>query len=599
MRTTKSLLVVLMTLLATPLLLAAPTVLQNVYARQSLTLNGSWNYIVDPLDNGYYNYRMQVNHGGFGRNQQPRNPSELVEYSFETAPVLRVPGDWNTQDDRFFFYEGSMWFKKDFNYEPNQGRRQFLYFGAVNYLCNVYLNGRYLGEHVGGFTPFSFDVTDKLVKGKNFVVVRVNNTRHAEDVPTVNFDWWNYGGITRDVMLVDVPTVFVDDYSLRLAKGAYDKLEGSVTLNEAKAGETVTFSLPELKLTTTVTTDADGKASFTLPVKKLKLWSPETPTLYDLKVTHNGETLNDRLGFRQIETAGKEIRLNGQKVFLKGISIHEEAPFRQGRAYTREEASVLLGWAKEMGCNFVRLAHYPHNEHMVRVAEEMGLMVWSEIPVYWTIAWTNPATYTNAANQLTDMIDRDHNRCAIVIWSIANETPHSDARKAFLGKLAGLARSKDNSRLISMAMEVTGGSGNVSKVHDDMNEFVDIVSFNQYLGWYSGTPDICKTRTFDIPYDKPVFISEFGGGALQGFHGDANARFTEEYQELLYTNTMEMLDKIDGFSGCSPWILVDFHSPRRQLPNIQDFFNRKGLISDRGIKKKAFFVLRDYYNNKK
>jgi len=599
MRTTKSLLVVLMTLLATPLLLAAPTVLQNVYARQSLTLNGSWNYIVDPLDNGYYNYRMQVNHGGFGRNQQARNPSELVEYNFETAPVLRVPGDWNTQDDRFFFYEGSMWFKKDFNYEPNQGRRQFLYFGAVNYLCNVYLNGRYLGEHVGGFTPFSFDVTDKLVKGKNFVVVRVNNTRHAEDVPTVNFDWWNYGGITRDVMLVDVPTVYVDDYSLRLAKGAYDKLEGSVTLNEAKAGETVTFSLPELKLTTTVTTDADGKASFTLPVKKLKLWSPETPTLYDLKVTHNGETINDRLGFRQIETAGKEIRLNGQKVFLKGISIHEEAPFRQGRAYTREEAGVLLGWAKEMGCNFVRLAHYPHNEHMVRVAEEMGLMVWSEIPVYWTIAWTNPATYTNAANQLTDMIDRDHNRCAIVIWSIANETPHSDARKAFLSKLAGLARSKDNSRLISMAMEVTGGSGNVSKVHDDMNEFVDIVSFNQYLGWYNGSPDICKTRTFDIPYDKPVFISEFGGGALQGFHGDANARFTEEYQELLYTNTMEMLDKIDGFSGCSPWILVDFHSPRRQLPNVQDFFNRKGLISDRGIRKKAFYVMQQYYNTKK
>jgi len=492
-----------------------------------------------------------------------------------------------------------MWFKKDFNYEPNQGRRQFLYFGAVNYLCNVYLNGRYLGEHVGGFTPFSFDVTDKLVKGKNFVVVRVNNTRHAEDVPTVNFDWWNYGGITRDVMLVDVPTVFVDDYSLRLAKGVYDKLEGSVTLNEAKAGETVTFSLPELKLTTTVTTDADGKASFTLPVKKLKLWSPETPTLYDLKVTHNGETINDRLGFRQIETAGKEIRLNGQKVFLKGISIHEEAPFRQGRAYTREEAGVLLGWAKEMGCNFVRLAHYPHNEHMVRVAEEMGLMVWSEIPVYWTIAWTNPATYTNAANQLTDMIDRDHNRCAIVIWSIANETPHSDARKAFLSKLAGLARSKDNSRLISMAMEVTGGSGNVSKVHDDMNEFVDIVSFNQYLGWYNGSPDICKTRTFDIPYDKPVFISEFGGGALQGFHGDANARFTEEYQELLYVNTMEMLDKIDGFSGCSPWILVDFHSPRRQLPNIQDFFNRKGLISDRGIRKKAFYVMQRYYNTKK
>ena len=359
MQTKKFILAVLLTVLSGPMLLAAPTVLQNVYARTTTSLNGSWNYIVDPFDNGYYNYRMAVNHGGFGTNQQAKSPSELVEYNFETSPVLRVPGDWNTQEDRFFFYEGSMWFKKDFNYEPAAGRRQFLYFGAVNYLCNVYLNGKYLGEHVGGFTPFSFDVTGKVKPGKNFVVIRVNNTRHAEDVPTVNFDWWNYGGITRDVMVVDVPTVFVDDYSLRLAKGSYEMLEGSVKLNEAKAGESVTVSIPELKLTTTVTTDADGKASFSLAVKKLKLWSPETPTLYAVQVSHNGETLKDRIGFRQIETVGKEIRLNGKKVFFKGISIHEEAPFRQGRAYSKEEASILLGWAKELGCNFVRLAHYP------------------------------------------------------------------------------------------------------------------------------------------------------------------------------------------------------------------------------------------------
>jgi beta-glucuronidase len=598
MRTKPFVLAVLLAVLSGLMLQAAPTVLQNVYARTSINLNGSWNYIVDPFDNGFYNYRMAVNHGGFGTNQQAKSPSELVEYNFETSPVLRVPGDWNTQSDQFFYYEGSMWFKKDFTYEPAAGRRQFLYFGAANYLCNVYLNGKYLGEHIGGFTPFSFDVTGKVKPGKNFVVVRVNNTRHAEDVPTVNFDWWNYGGITRDVLLVDVPTVFVDDYSLKLAKGSYDKLEGSVKLNEAKAGESVTFSLPELKLTTTVTTDAEGKASFSLPVKKLKLWSPESPSLYNLQVTHNGEILNDRVGFRQIETVGKEIRLNGKKVFLKGISIHEEAPFRQGRAYSKEDAAVLLGWAKEMGCNFVRLAHYPHNEHMVRMAEEMGLMVWSEIPVYWTIAWTNPGTYTNAAKQLEDMIDRDHNRCAIVVWSIANETPHSEARKTFLGKLAGLARSKDNSRLISMAMEVSDGGRDVSKVQDEMNEYVDIVSFNEYMGWYSGTPEICKNRTFTIPYDKPVFVSEFGGGALQGMHGDSTARFTEEYQEWMYRNNLEMLDKIDGFAGCSPWILMDFRSPRRQLPNVQDFFNRKGLISERGIKKKAFYVLRDYYNSK-
>ena len=197
------------------------------------------------------------------------------------------------------------------------------------------------------------------------------------------------------------------------------------------------------------------------------------------------------------------------------------------------------------------------------------------------------------------MIDRDHNRCAVVIWSIANETPHSDVRKEFLAKLAQLAREKDNSRLISMAMEVTGESATLSKVNDPMNEYVDIVSFNQYLGWYGGNLESPKTRNFEIPYNKPVFISEFGAGALQGMHGDKTERFTEEYQEELYKNTLEMLDRIDGFAGTSPWILVDFHSPRRQLAGVQDFFNRKGLISDDGIKKKAYWTLKNFYENKK
>ena len=131
-----------------------------------------------------------------------------------------------------------------------------------------------------------------------------------------------------------------------------------------------------------------------------------------------------------------------------------------------------------------------------------------------------------------------------------------------------------------------------------MSKYVDIISFNQYLGWYGGTPADCLTRTYDIPYDKPVFISEWGGGALYGYHGDDATRFTEEYQNLIYKNTAVMLDKIDGLVGCSPWILMDFRSPRRQLPNIQDFFNRKGIISERGQRKMAFYTLQEYYSRK-
>ncbi|MDR1652903.1 MAG: beta-glucuronidase, partial [Prevotellaceae bacterium] len=451
-------------------------------------------------------------------------------------------------------------------------------------------------------TPFNFDVTEVLKDGANFVVVKADNKRHKDNVPTVNMDWWNYGGITRDVLLVALPDTCIADYLVQLHKGRYDAVSGFVQISrggfEPSPNQSVTLEIPELKILKQFTTDENGKVSFEIKAKPV-LWSPENPKLYDVIISSNNEKITDKIGFRNIETVGKEIRLNGKKVFLRGISIHEEAPFRQGRAATREDARTLLNWAKELGCNYVRLAHYPHNEFMVRAAEEMGFMVWSEIPVYWTISWENEATYQNAERQLNDMIFRDKNRCAIVIWSIANETPHSDARDKFLGNLAKFARSKDNSRLISMAMEVTSAKNNINELNDNMNEYVDVASFNQYVGWYRGTNDDARKFTWHIPYDKPVIISEFGGGALYGLHGSKTERWTEEYQEELYIRNLEMIDKIDGLSGLSPWILVDFYSPRRALTGIQDYFNRKGLVSSSGNKKKAFFIMQEYYKNKK
>jgi beta-glucuronidase len=161
-------------------------------------------------------------------------------------------------------------------------------------------------------------------------------------------------------------------------------------------GVKIQIRIPELKITQTLTTDEQGKAAFACKAKP-QLWSPENPKLYAVEVRYGSEVLEDKIGFRQIETKGKSLLLNGKQTFLRGISIHEEAPYRQGRVYSKEESLLLLNWAKELGCNFVRLAHYPHNEHMVRAAEEMGLMVWSEIPVYWTIHWDNPDTYHSAS----------------------------------------------------------------------------------------------------------------------------------------------------------------------------------------------------------
>jgi beta-glucuronidase len=315
-------------------------------------------------------------------------------------------------------------------------------------------------------------------------------------------------------------------------------------------------------------------------------------------VSSGTDRVAEQIGFRSIEVRGTDILLNGRPVFLRGVSIHEEDPLRGGRAGSEEEARMLLTWAKELNCNFVRLAHYPHSEYMARIADQMGIMVWEEIPVYWTILWDNLATLENAQNQLTELIERDKNRASVIVWSVANETPISAVRNQFLETLIGLARSLDDTRLVSAAMEVHGttSDSDVRVVDDPLGEFTDMVSFNEYVGWYDGLPDKCGRIKWSIKYQKPVVISEFGGGALQGFHADRLTRFSEEYQEDLYRQTLPMLQKIPQFRGVTPWILCDFRSPRRLLPNIQDGWNRKGLIGENGIKKKAFDVLKAFYD---
>jgi len=310
------------------------------------------------------------------------------------------------------------------------------------------------------------------------------------------------------------------------------------------------------------------------------------------------EVLNDEIGFRTIETRGKQILLNGKPIFLRGICSHEETAYTNHRCTTAEDADTLISWAKDLGCNFMRLAHYQHNENAIRECERQGIMVWEELPCYWTIDWENPATYACAERQLTEMILRDRNRANVIIWSVANETPHSEARDKFLAGLAQHVRSLDNTRLVSMAMEVLGASNYLNRLNDNMNKYVDVVSFNQYIGWYRDVNDAPKMK-WEIPYDKPVIISEFGGGAVAGKHGDKGQRWTEEFQERLYEENLAMLDKIEGLSGTTPWVLKDFRSPRRPHPVLQDDFNRKGLVSDQGKRKKAFYVVQKWYAEKK
>ena len=395
-------------------------------------------------------------------------------------------------------------------------------------------------------------------------------------------------------MLVETPETHIEETFVRLDQKDPSQIVAEVVLSDEASGVPVEFSIPELDVTVSQETSQEGRALFRVAAAPER-WSPSNPRIYEVVVSTPHETLRDRIGFRTIETRGTEILLNGEPEFLRGISIHEEAPFGRGRMWNAEDAHTVLQWAKDLGCNYVRLAHYPHNEFMVREAERMGLLVWAEIPVYWTIHWDNPETLALATDQLDAMIRRDRNRACVILWSVANETPVSEARNTFLWSLVDHGRSLDDSRLFTAAMERGYTDPETILIDDPLGESLDVLGCNEYLGWYDGPPDKCDDVTWTCIYDKPVIMSELGGGALLGHHGADDHRWTEEYQDSVYHHQTEMLDRIPFLAGMSPWILYDFRSPRRLLPEIQDGWNRKGLLSENGEPKAAFETLRTYY----
>ncbi|MBV9341528.1 MAG: beta galactosidase jelly roll domain-containing protein [Acidobacteria bacterium] len=560
-------------------------------SRAAISLDGVWSVIVDPYESGLA--------GRYFENAKPKARSELFEYDFDHSAKLRVPGDWNTQRESLLFYEGPLWYQRYFPYHKRPGVRTFLYFGAANYAARVWLNGAKLGEHVGGFTAFNFEVSEQIVEGENSLVVEVDNTRRGDAVPAGHTDWWNYGGLTRPVRLLEVPEMFVKTYVVQLARGRSDLIEGFVELAGAKAGTAVRVAIPEIGVHQTVVVDGSGRAALRVPAR-VELWSPEKPRLYRVLIAAGEDNIADEIGFRTIETRGTAILLNGHQVFLRGISLHEEAPFRSGRAFSPEDDGTLLTWARELGCNFVRLAHYPHNEDMVRLADRLGLLVWEEVPVYWDLDWQNPSVLQEAKLELRDMVARDQNRAAIVFWSLSNETPVSAARNDFLRTLAAYARTLDGTRLITSASDKSEAvDSQTMALNDPLGELLDVIGLNEYIGWYGKRrPEDATELRWRFAYSKPVIISEFGGDALYGMHADQETRFSEEYQANLYRRQLEMLSRIPQLAGMSPWLLMDFRSPRRNLPGIQDSYNRKGLISDRGQRKQAFYILQDFYRTK-
>lgn len=598
--------------------------LQNARGRERTSLDGVWQAVIDPYNRGEL--------GGLAaRAVEPGTPSDLAEFSYQNGLTLEVPGDWNTQDPRLVFYQGSVWYKRNFDWTPQSDERVFLHFGAANYHASIYLNGLLLGEHEGGFTPFNFDITEDVKSGENLLVVKVDNRRSDDDVPTPMTDWHNYGGLTREVSLIRVPEVHIRSWQIGLGKNG-KQIEGWVDAVGLAKGKFVIVSIGELGIKEKFPVGEGGRAAIKIDAAPER-WSPKKPRLYDVEIEAGPDHVRDRIGFRTLAVQEGEILLNGEPIFLRGISIHEERPVGGGRIYSEEQAETTLGWAKDLGANFVRLAHYPHDEYMPQVADRMGLLVWEEIPVYWAVNFESEKTLIRARRQMSELIERDRNRASVILWSIGNETPEGEARNAFLQNLADHVRSEDPTRLVTAAL-LTGAdalqgfllggylpavaglpvSNWVFDVKDPLADMVDVPALNEYFGWYySGglamllpwsshhmrrvMLDGMEGIEIRTPAGKPLIVSELGAGAKYGMHApvDELVAYSEEYQALVYEKQLAMLARQPQVRGISPWILKDFRAPLRMYQGVQDYWNRKGLVSDAGEKKQAFFVLQENY----
>ena len=553
--------------------------------RKKESLNGQWHYAYDQYDTflrGKWFEEVYYDEHG---NTLP------IDYSFDEWDMMKLPCCWNTTDKMFMLYEGSMVFTRTFMYAAqSDDERVILKIGAANYICRVFINKKYVGMHRGGSTPCYFDITEYL-QHKNRIFIQVDNTRRPEQAPAMNTDWFNYGGVYRDIDIYRVPKLHIRDFRIALVPDSgFGQIKTDVLISCDYTGK-AKLTIDELGVSKEIEIE-NGKGALSFEAEP-ELWSPENPKLYDVSLECAGDKVADKVGFREICVRGTDIFINGEPVFLRGVSAHEESVFN-GKALTDNERIENIRIAKELGCNFMRVAHYPHSERMAQLADKLGIMLWEEVPVYWDIQFESDASYCDAENQLKELIRRDFNRASVIIWSVGNENQDTDERLKFMGGLAKSAHSEDPTRMVSAACLVNSQK---NKIEDRLEQYLDIIGINEYVGWYtaewSRLPELFKNSA----PKKPVIITEFGADALSGFRGTITDKGTEDYQAYVYEQQTENIRQIPYIKGMTPWILYDFRCPRRTSA-IQKYYNTKGLLSaDKTHRKPAFYVLQKFYHS--
>lgn len=546
--------------------------------RHLVSLNGTWRFTLDP-------FREGLRQKWFAHDAAPIEDWEIPrDYDDGAWQTIEVPGCWNMAREEWRRYEGAAWYSREFVISDQKTNRVLLRVGAANERTRVFLNGRFCGLHLGGSTPFFVDLTARLRSGSNHLMIEVDNTRRPDAVPMDHFDWFNYGGLYRDIGFVIVPAVCITDFratlgsqGVEIALALSDRVDGTATIEILGLGP-VEMRIQEGRGRMTLDFDPDP-------------WTPETPRLYDIIASFGMDRVTDRVGFRRIEVSGTDLLLNGSPLSLRGICVHEDDR-EVGKCSDEADIRRRFAHLRDMGANAARLSHYPHHELAARIADEMGILLWEEIPVYWAIAFDDSGTFENARNQLHELILRDANRASVIIWGVGNENADTEPRLSFMRRLAETARALDPTRLIGAACLINRVA---FRIEDRLAKHLDVIGLNEYFGWYEpGYEGLLRLLENSDP-GKPVVISETGAEAAPGHFGNAAELFTENRQAAMLSRQVEIAAATPYVAGIFAWLLYDFRSDRRQTRH-QRGWNRKGVIADdKMTQKMGYAALRAAY----
>ena len=552
--------------------------------RATIPLDGPWRFTLDLFDEGLRQKWYA---------DAPTPAKDWItprDYDAGQGATMDLPACWTMARPEWRHFEGGAWFTRMIAWTPKRkGDRLFLRVGAAASEARVFLNGVFLASHRGASTPFFVELTDAMTAGDNRLQINVDNRRAPDRVPMHHFDWFNHGGLYREVALIETPAALIADAGAHLIDdGSFSRIAFDVVLDGAQTGVAhIEIAALELSIDAPI---AGGRSAIEVDARP-ELWSPESPTLYDVVFTFGEDRIVERVGFRTISRSGHDILLNGRPLFLRGVCVHEDDA-ALGKVSTEADVRRRLAHARELGCNALRLAHYPHHEHVAAIADEVGMLLWEEIPVYWAIAFDDPKTYADAENQLLEMIRRDRNRASVILWGVGNENADTQARYRFMAALAKAARAADPTRLVGAACLI---NRETFRIEDRLAQHLDVIGLNEYFGWYE--PEIAGLERLiaNSNPDRPVVISETGADALAGHHGSPDTLFTEERQAQMLARQIAATRGTPWLKGFFPWLLYDFRSERRQTV-FQQGWNRKGLIAeDKATKKQAFAVVAAYY----